>query len=407
MTSYLPERGDVGKAPIDERKVPSRLIRLKETDGTWVCNMLARDIVDSHIHLFPRAELQSLAWCKEGHPLYGQHSIEEYLEATKGLSRVSDQKVQGFIFIETDRKSHLDNEAGWDEPLRELDWIKRIADGTPQIGEGHEPQDAHLCLGVVLWAPLPSGVDVVKRYVDKVKERASSTWQLVRGFRYLIQNKPRGVMLTDSFIDALRWMGRNGFTFDLGVDARSGGHWQLNEAVEMITRAHEGLSEDDKVKLVISKNPSDNVVPKRRDQHGSLAVEPFNDWKVAMAKLASFPKTYVKISGGLSEIDPLPPQAEQGALDSDARAELLQKTGSWVGNWLKETLTIFGPRRVMFGSDWPVCNIGGGGNNVGWINWWSVTNDFMKDNMNTEKQADFWSGNAMRAYGVDSPPVAR
>ncbi|KAL8702130.1 MAG: hypothetical protein Q9201_004564 [Fulgogasparrea decipioides] len=367
--------------------------------------MLAGDIVDSHIHLFPRAELQSLAWCKEGHPLYGQHSIEEYLEATKGLSRVSDQKVQGFIFIETDRKSHLENEAGWNEPLRELDWIKRVADGTPQSGEGHEPQHAHLCLGAVLWAPLPAGVDAVKRYVDKATERASSTWQLVRGFRYLVQDKPRGVMLTHSFIDALRWMGRNGFTFDLGVDARSGGHWQLHEAIEMITRAHEGLSEVEKVKLVINHMCKPDM--RSRDQHGNPAVEAFNDWKVAMAKLASFSNTYVKISGGLSEIDPLPSEAEQGALDSDARAELLQKTRSWVEKWLKDTLTIFGPRRVMFGSDWPVCNIGGSGNNVGWINWWSVINNFIKDNMKAEDQADFWSGNATRAYGVDYPPIAR
>lgn len=224
----------------------------------------SRMVVDSHVHLYPRAELQALAWCKEGHPLYGQHSVDEYLEATEDLDKVTPQKLRGFIFIETDRKSHVDDEAGWDEPLRELDWIRRVAEGKPRSGEGHEPQHAQLCLGVVLWAPLPSGADAMRRYVERARDRADSMWHLVKGFRYLVQDKPRGTMLKDDFIEALRWMGRNGFTFDLGVDASSGGLWQLSESVEMIRRAHNGSSEHEKVKIVISKNASDLVISRQR-----------------------------------------------------------------------------------------------------------------------------------------------
>lgn len=94
------------------------------------------------------------------------------------------------------------------------------------------------------------------RYVDRAKSRAGSTWQLVKGFRYLVQDKPAGTMLSDGFIDSLRWMGRNGYAFDLGVDARSGGLWQLTEAVEMIERAHKAVAEEDKVAVVISMNSS-------------------------------------------------------------------------------------------------------------------------------------------------------
>ncbi|KAL8723210.1 MAG: hypothetical protein Q9225_000476 [Loekoesia sp. 1 TL-2023] len=219
--------------------------------------MSAHAIVDSHIHLYPRTELSSLAWCNEGHPLHNQYSIKEYLEATKELSNISNQQLRGFVFVETDRKSSVETEAGWEEPLRELDWIKRIADGAPRSGEGHEPQHAHLCLGIILWAPLPSGFEAMSRYIDKAKDRAGSTWQLVRGYRYLVQDKPPKTMLSDEFINSLRWLGRSKYAFDLGVDARSGGLWQLREAVEMIRRAHEEQPEDEKVTVVISKEPSD------------------------------------------------------------------------------------------------------------------------------------------------------
>ena len=49
-------------------------------------------------------------------------------------------------------------------------------------------------------------------------------------------------------------MGRNGYVFDLGVDQHSGGKWQLEEAAQMIERAHEGVAEEDKVTFIISKS---------------------------------------------------------------------------------------------------------------------------------------------------------
>ncbi len=224
--------------------------------------MSAYAVVDSHIHLYPHAEVSSLAWCNEQHPLYGQYSIDEYLRATRELSDVanSTHNLQGFIFIETDRKSSLETENGWEGPLRELDWIKRVADGAPRPGEGHSPQHARLCLGIVPWAPLPSGSDAMSTYVQKAADRLGSTWRLVKGFRYLVQNKPAGTMLTEPFIDSLKWMGRNGYAFDLGVDARSGGLWQLREAVEMIRKAHEGEPEGRRVTIVISTDDNIHVM---------------------------------------------------------------------------------------------------------------------------------------------------
>jgi L-rhamnono-1,4-lactonase len=89
--------------------------------------------------------------------------------------------------------------------------------------------------------------------MDKVKERTKTddVWRKVCGVRYLVQDKPAGVMLKPEFVDGLRWLGREGLAFDLGVDARQGGLHQLREAVEMMERVYNG-TEGDGVTIIIS-----------------------------------------------------------------------------------------------------------------------------------------------------------
>jgi L-rhamnono-1,4-lactonase len=211
-------------------------------------------IIDSHIHLYPASEVETLAWCKPSNPLHGQHSLEEYTVATD-----SPSSLEGFIFLETDRKHDLESGAedgsGWELPLMEVDWLKRIALGTPKEGEGHTPEHKKLCLAIVPWAPVPSGAEILERYVDEVKKHAGGSFAKIRGFRYLVQDKPKGTMLQDRFIEGLKWLGKKGYVFDLGVDQHSGGKWQLEEAVEMIEKAHEGVNEEEKVTFIISECP--------------------------------------------------------------------------------------------------------------------------------------------------------
>lgn len=135
----------------------------------------------------------------------------------------------------------------------EVDWLKRIALGTPKEGEGHTEEDKKLCLAIIPWAPLPSGEEGMVKYVKEVAKRSGDAFKKVKGFRYLVQDKPKGVMLEDKFIESLKWMGRKGFVFDLGVDQHSGGKWQLEEAIEMVNKAHEGVDASDRVTIVISR----------------------------------------------------------------------------------------------------------------------------------------------------------
>lgn len=192
-------------------------------------------LIDSHIHLFPQSHLPTLAWYSSGNPLASQHSVHEYRIATAG-------PVRGFIFLETDRISSVqESEHSWAHVLDEVSLLTRIALGQPIPGEGHDPLDASLCLGIIPWAPVPGGPAVLEKYMGLVKQRTQTdaVWKKVRGIRYLVQDKPAGTMLEPQFVDGLKWLGKKGFTFDLGVDARQGGLWQLREAVEMMGRVYE------------------------------------------------------------------------------------------------------------------------------------------------------------------------
>jgi L-rhamnono-1,4-lactonase len=213
-------------------------------------------IIDSHIHLYPSSEESTLAWLPTPptdppHPLAGQHSLDEYTAATH-----APRELEGFVFLETDRINDLESGAkdgsGWKYPLMEVEWLKRIALGTPKPGEGHDEKQKELCLAIIPWAPLPSGVEAMEKYLELVAESAGESFDKIRGFRYLVQHKPQGTMLGDGFIESLKWLGRKGYVFDHGVDSHRGGDWQLDETVEMIKRAHEGVEEKDKVVFIIS-----------------------------------------------------------------------------------------------------------------------------------------------------------
>lgn len=217
-------------------------------------------IIDSHIHLFPKSELDTLAWATPEGPLYRQQSIAEYRAATAAQHDI----LSGFIFLETDRKNDESDPtagAGWKHPLAEVSWLARIAGGRPREGEGHEEKDASLCLGIVPWAPVPAGPEALERYIDAVREvcdrdGGEGVWNKIKGFRYLLQDKPNGTMLEPKFIEGLKLLGRKGFVFDVGVDQHRRGRAQLEEAVAMVERAHDGVPDNEKVTFVLSESLS-------------------------------------------------------------------------------------------------------------------------------------------------------
>ncbi|KAJ6015150.1 amidohydrolase family protein [Penicillium herquei] len=359
---------------------------------------MATPIVDSHIHLFPESHLPTLAWHGPNNPLGSQHCIDEYRNASSSVPTTATpetkQYLRGFIFLETDRISSIPEESpgnpGWKHALDEVSLLTRIALGEPIPGEGHKAIDRDLCLGIIPWAPVPGGPNVLRKYLSQVQERTRTdeVWRKVRGVRYLVQDKPAGVMLESDFVESLRFLGKEGLVFDLGVDARQGGLHQLREAVEMMDRVYEGVEDGSQVTIVINHLCKPNL---RLPYDSTPAHNEYLEWKDLITRMArASNKTYMKLSGGFSEL----PSLTDLEFNLPSVIDTLQP-------WTDEVFDAFGTGRVMFGSDWPVCNVGGGGNEVSWSRWRSVIEGILERRGLTEdEKKGVWGSVAIEAYGI-------
>lgn len=216
---------------------------------------MAYPIIDSHVHIFPSSEAATLPWLTpELHPPQ-QCSVDEFKTASSSSSDI----LQGFIAIEAGRKN--DSSKDWAGPLQEISFFRRVITGEPRSGEGHSAVDKDRCLAIVPWAPLNLGPEQLEKYLAKAEEEAGpETWSKVKGFRYLLQDQPNGTALEDGFIEGLKLLGKKGFVFDVGVDHHRRGRVQLDELVEMIDRAHDGVEkEEEKVVFVLSEYPHGSV----------------------------------------------------------------------------------------------------------------------------------------------------
>lgn len=217
-------------------------------------------IIDAHIHLFPKTHLPALTWYSPEHPLASQHCVEEYREAALSsraqLDHDVETQLQGFIFVECDRISSVKEGKsgnGWINALDEVSLLGRIISDTPVPGEGHRKADGSLCKGFVAWAPVPGGPQSLEKYFDQVRKRTQSEliWKKLCGARYLVQSLPAGAMLHPDFIAGVKWLGKKGFSFDLTVDARSGGLNQLREALEMLQMVYKDVDSDEQTAIVL------------------------------------------------------------------------------------------------------------------------------------------------------------
>lgn len=194
-------------------------------------------LMDSHIHLWPQLHLGALTWISPDNLLYSQYSINEYVKAIEAEIILTDDH-RGFIFVEADRKYSF-NPIDWTEPIKEFKYALSI-----YRGEGREgcSDNGKMLRGFVGWAPVPLGAEGMRRYITELRELCASDSELrglLKGFRYLIQNKPLGTCIDEQFVDGVRWCGQNGYTFDLCVDFQNCGKPQLDETLRLVQQVPE------------------------------------------------------------------------------------------------------------------------------------------------------------------------
>jgi L-rhamnono-1,4-lactonase len=377
--------------------------------------MVANKILDTHIHLWPSTATSSTnhRWMVPGHILCKRYGVSDYLAITNAAST-------GFIYVETDRylpsstPNISDKETAaissdssakdaaiqklmeWaHEPLEELKFLRRIVEGTPNEGDGFEPGDGDKMTGCVMWAPFHLPTDLFDLYL-RIAEDVSGPrlWQRVVGFRYLIQAihdeaTLRRLVSSSHWLDNILRLrsGREGkgWAFDVGVDTHRGGVWQLEAAADMVDAIRD-LEDNGKgtVRFVLNHLcKPDLSVP-------APSTPSSQHWLAPLRRCAMQSNVYMKLSGAFNEFEPLP--------TPDNVPELLEGMEFHVNS----VFELFGPERVMFGSDWPVCNVGGPKGEENWGLWREVVERMLEDyNVDSEGKEGVWWRAGCRAYGVE------
>ncbi|MBL7750467.1 MAG: amidohydrolase family protein [Chitinophagaceae bacterium] len=161
--------------------------------------------------------------------------------------------------------------------------------------------------GVVGWVDLRG---------EELDDRLSyySSFSKLKGFRHVLQNEEPSFMLDPAFLRGIGLLQK----FDLAYDLLIFPH-HLDAAIEMVGHFPE--------QRFVVDHLAKPLIKKRE----------IREWKEKMKELSKHPHIYCKISGMVTEAD----------WESWKSEDLIA--------YMEAVTEIFGPDRLMFGSDWPVC----------------------------------------------------
>jgi len=183
-----------------------------------------------------------------------------------------------------------------------------------------------------------------------------SRFSKLRGFRHIAQAEPDDRFLVrEDFVMGVAQLHTFGFTYDILVYPK-----QLPAAIELVARFPDQ-------RFVIDHCAKPEI------KAGN--IEP---WATHMRKIAQHQNVFCKVSGLLTEADWKHWKAD------DFRP------------YLDVLFDAFGPDRVMFGSDWPVCLLAGTYRHVK-----QLIEDYVKDFSQADREKIF-GGNAALFYGLKS-----
>ena len=202
--------------------------------------------------------------------------------------------------------------------------------------------------GVVGWVPLASPD------VKSVLESLAIEKKLV-GVRHVVQGEPdENFILRDDFNAGISALLKFGLRYDILIFER-----HLPQTIQFVDRHPNQIFILDHI-----------AKPKIK----SVELDP---WRRNIAELARRDNVYCKISGMVTEADPRNWTVEQ------------------LRPYFDTVLGAFGPDRLMFGSDWPVCLVG-----VEYARWAEIVRKWTEPLQPSSRERIF-GGTAIEAYGLE------
>lgn len=220
--------------------------------------------------------------------------------------------------------------------LDETEWMLALAAASPRIA------------GVVGWVPLVA--DDLEATLDRL-----AADRRLRGVRHIVHDEPDDDYLlradVNRGVDRLR---RHGLIYDVLIFAR-----HLPQAIAFVDR-----------------HPDQPFVVDHVAKPTIRAGQLDGEWATGLRALAERPHVSCKLSGMVTEVRG--PAWNPGVLQP----------------YVDVALEAFGPSRLMFGTDWPVCRL-----RCEYADWVSAVRGFIAP-LSADEQAAIMGGTAARVYGV-------
>ena len=220
------------------------------------------------------------------------------------------------------------------QSLEETNWLLQLAAENNWIA------------GVVGW------VSLVDPNVEPILEILAANPKL-KGVRHVLQAEPVTYMAREDFNVGISLLHRFSLVYDILVVEN-----QLPASIDLVDRhPNQVFVLDHLAKPMIA----------------SHQLEP---WRTNILELAKRPNVSCKISGMVTE------------------ADLIHWTKADLVPYVDTVLEAFGPSRILFGSDWPVCTVA-----ASYGDWFALVQGFL-GNLSSNERAQVLGGNAIQIYGL-------
>jgi L-fuconolactonase len=202
--------------------------------------------------------------------------------------------------------------------------------------------------GVVGWVPLAD------MSVEDTLQRIAANSKL-KGVRHVLQGEPDAYMDREDFNAGVAILAQFDLTYDLLIHER-----QLPAAITFVDR-HPQLP------IVL-----DHLAKPL------IAAQELEPWRSHIRELGRRPHLCCKLSGMVTEAD-----FEHWTVDQ-------------LRPYVDTVLEAFGPERLMFGTDWPVCSVASS------YQGWTETASTLIAELSGDERASIFGGTASVFYGLDS-----
>jgi predicted TIM-barrel fold metal-dependent hydrolase len=293
-------------------------------------------IIDTHQHLWDLGKFR-LPWLKDNPHLNRNFLMADYLDATADLGSFTargGKALPGRIV----KTVYMEVD---------VDPVQQQAEAEHVVGLCARA-DNPMVAAVISGRPASAGF---AKYLGQFRDSA-----YVKGVRQVLHGPgtPPGYCLAPDFVAGIRLLGELGKSFDLCL--RPG---ELADGAKLVD-ACPGT------RFILDHCGNGDVQAKDRSA-----------WQRDLAALARRPNVVCKVSGIVVTATP-------GKWTADDLAPLV-----------RHTLDVFGPDRVLFGGDWPVCTKA-----ATFRQWLGALRDIVRDRP-ADEQRRLFHDNAVRVYGLE------